>query len=63
MKQLYKSNENKIFTGVIGGIGEYLDFDPVVLRLIWVVIVVFTGLFPGIIIYFVAAFVVPKKPK
>ena len=63
MKKLYKSKENKIFAGVIGGIGEYFNFDPVILRLIWIVTVVFTGFFPGIIVYLVAVFIVPQKSK
>jgi len=63
MKRLYKSESNKVFTGVIGGLGEYLDTDPVVLRLTWIGIVVFTGLIPGIIIYLVAVFIVPSPPK
>jgi phage shock protein C len=36
MKKLYKSKENKVFCGVIGGLGEYFDVDLVVLRLVWV---------------------------
>ena len=63
MKRLYKSEGNKILTGVIGGLGEYLDTDPVVLRLTWIGIVVFTGLVPGIIIYFLATFIVPSRSK
>lgn len=32
MKKLYKSSKNKIFTGMIGGIGEHLNIDPVILK-------------------------------
>ena len=63
MKKLYKSDKNKIFAGVIGGIGEYFDVDPVVLRLVWLLLIVFTGFVPGIIVYFIAVLIVPKKPK
>ncbi len=63
MKRLYKSKENKIFSGVIGGIGEYFNVDPVILRIIWVVAVVFTALFPGIIVYLIAVFIIPQKPQ
>lgn len=62
MKRLYKSNDNKVFFGVIGGIGEYFDIDPVILRIIWVVIVIFTAFVPGIIAYIIAIFVVPNRP-
>lgn len=63
MKKLYRSNENKIFAGIIGGVGEYFDVDPVVLRLLWVLIIIFTGLVPGIVAYLIAMLVVPEKPK
>lgn len=63
MKKLYKSRENRIIAGIIGGIGEQLNIDPVILRLIWVVITVFTGFVPGIIVYIIAIFIVPEKLK
>lgn len=63
MEKLYKSDENKVFTGVVGGIGEYLNIDPVVLRLAWVLLTVFTGFAPGIIAYLIATLIVPKKPR
>ncbi len=63
MKKLYKSNKNKIFAGVIGGIGEYFDIDPVILRLVWVLIVIFTGFVPGLIAYLISILVVPEKFK
>ena len=61
MKKLYRSKKNRIIAGIIGGIGEYFGIDPVLLRLIWVLVVVFTGFFPGVITYIVAYFIVPEK--
>ena len=63
MKKLYRSDNNKIVAGVIGGVGEYFDVDPVVLRLLSVLILIFTGLVPGLIAYLIAILVVPKKPQ
>lgn len=63
MKKLYRSNTNKIFGGIIGGIGEYFDVDPALLRLAWLLVLIFTGVVPGLIAYIVALFVVPQKPK
>ncbi|MDD2913261.1 MAG: PspC domain-containing protein [Candidatus Pacebacteria bacterium] len=62
MKKIYRSENNKIFAGIFGGMGEYFDVDPVILRLIAVFICFSTGIFPFIIGYIVACFVVPKKP-
>lgn len=61
MKKLYRSEDNKIFAGIIGGIGEYLEIDPTALRLLWLVFLVLTAFFPGIIIYLVAMAIVPKR--
>lgn len=60
MKKLYKSKTNKVLTGVIGGLGEYFNVDPVLIRLGWVLVVICTGIFPGVVTYIVAALVVPK---
>ena len=60
--KLYKSSINKVFAGVIGGVGEYLDIDPTILRLLYVLIAVLTGVLPAIIGYIIAYIVVPKKP-
>ena len=62
-KKLYKSNTNKVLSGVIGGLGEYLDMDPTILRLIYIVIAIVTGIAPAIIAYIIAYFIVPDKPK
>lgn len=63
MKKLYRSKNNKIFAGVIGGLGEYFDIDPVILRVVFLFVLIFTGLVPGLIFYLLAIFIVPKKPE
>jgi phage shock protein PspC (stress-responsive transcriptional regulator) len=60
-KRLYKS-EDKVFAGVIGGVAEYYDLDPTVLRLIYVLLAVVTGFVPAIVGYIIAVLVVPNKP-
>ena len=47
MKKLYKSDFDQILTGVIGGVGEYFDVDPTVLRIGFVLLLVISGIFPG----------------
>ena len=63
MKKFYRSEKDKVFGGIIGGLGEFFDVDPVLLRLFCLAFFVFTGILPGLIFYFCALLVVPKKPK
>lgn len=62
MKKLYKNEHDEVLTGVIGGIGEYFSIDPTVLRIAFVVLVLITGVFPGIIAYIIAYFIIPERP-
>lgn len=56
-KKLYRSRD-RIFLGVCGGIGEYLEVDPTVIRLL-AVILGFTG--SGVLAYLVAAIIIPEE--
>lgn len=62
MKKLYKSNTDKVFAGVIGGVGEYFEMDPTLLRLAYLLLAVLTAFVPAIIGYAIAVIIVPKKP-
>jgi phage shock protein C len=62
MKKLYRSEHDQILAGVIGGIGEYFDVDPTILRIGYVVLDLMTGVFPGIIAYIIAFFIIPERP-
>ncbi|MEK7113557.1 MAG: PspC domain-containing protein [Patescibacteria group bacterium] len=62
-KKLYRSDDNKVIFGVIGGLGEYFDVDPVLLRVGYVLLCIFTAVVPGILAYLLMALVVPKKPE
>lgn len=62
-KRLYRSETNKIWAGICGGLGEYSNIDPVVVRLIFLFVILCTGFFPGIIAYFIATFIVPRNPS
>lgn len=62
-KKLYLSDADKKISGVCGGLGDYLVVDPTALRLAWVVLTVFTGIVPGVLAYFVAALIMPRRPK
>ncbi|MBS7611045.1 PspC domain-containing protein [Candidatus Bathyarchaeota archaeon] len=60
VKRLYRSRKNRVLAGVCGGLGEYLNIDPVVVRLIWVAISLVWGF--GIILYIIAALIIPEEP-
>lgn len=59
-KKLYRSRKNKMLCGVCGGLGEYLGIDPTVVRLL-VVLFSLSSVGMGVIIYFVAAFIIPEE--
>jgi phage shock protein C len=60
-RPLRKSKKDKILTGVIGGIAEFLGVDSTLLRIIWLIGVAFTAFVPGIITYAIAALIIPKN--
>ena len=60
-KRLYKSTDNKMLCGVCAGFAEYLELDPTIVRLGWAVFSLMGG--AGVIIYIIAAIVMPPKPK
>lgn len=60
-KKLYKIEQGKILCGVCGGIAEYLNLDPNIIRLITVLIGIFSAFFPMLIAYIVMACILPDK--
>lgn len=60
-KRLYRSGKDKVLGGVCGGIAEYLNVDPVLIRLLWVAMSLTWG--AGILVYIIAWIIVPPNPK
>jgi phage shock protein PspC (stress-responsive transcriptional regulator) len=60
MKRLYRSKKERILGGVCAGLGEHLDVDPTVIRLIWAVVSVLS-IGTGIIIYILAWIIIPEE--
>ena len=58
-KRLYKSESNKVIGGVCGGLGEYFGIDPVIFRIIAVVLIFAHG--AGLLIYLIAWLCMPKR--
>jgi phage shock protein C len=63
MKKLYRSQTNKTVYGVLGGLGEYFDVDPTILRLGYIFFSVLSAGIGGVVIYFLAVLVVPENPN
>jgi len=61
VKRIYRSRKNRIIAGVCGGIAEYLNIDPTIIRLLWVLFSLLHGV--GIILYIVAAIIIPEEPR
>ena len=61
MKRLFKSSTDKKICGVCGGIAEYLNIDSTIVRLLWAILFVFFG--SGILLYIIAALVMPNFPE
>jgi phage shock protein PspC (stress-responsive transcriptional regulator) len=63
MNKLYRSRTDRIFLGVCGGMARYFRIDPTVFRLLIVILAIFTAIFPVLIAYLIAAFVIPIEPN
>ncbi len=61
-KKLYRSKTNKVIGGVCGGLGAYFKVDPIIVRVVFVLLLLPGGL-PGFIPYVVIWAVVPVEPE
>jgi phage shock protein C len=59
MKKLLRSS-NRILAGVCGGIAEYLNIDPTVIRVLYLVLSMFTVGFPGLLLYIILWIMIPE---
>ena len=60
-KRLYRSEDNSKLFGVCGGIAEYFDIDPTLVRVVWLMLVFAAG--TGILAYIACAICMPKKSE
>jgi phage shock protein C len=61
-RKLTRSSRHKMIAGVCGGIAEYFDLDPTVVRVAYVLISIVSVAFPGILAYIILMFVMPPAP-
>ena len=59
MKKLYRSS-NRIMAGVCGGIAEYFDVDPTVIRVVYLILSLFSAGFPGLLLYIILMVLIPN---
>jgi len=62
MKKLYLSNTDHKIGGVCGGIGEYFEKDPTLIRILFILVIFFSFGF-GVLAYLAMWLIVPKKPE
>jgi phage shock protein PspC (stress-responsive transcriptional regulator) len=62
MKKLYLSTTDRKIGGVCGGIGEYFEKDPTLIRILFILVILFSFGF-GVISYLAMWLIVPKKPE
>jgi phage shock protein C len=61
-KRLMRSSVDSKIAGVCGGFAEYMGADSTIVRLVWVLVVVFTGFLPGALTYLIAWVLMPEAP-
>lgn len=61
-KRLLKSYD-RFLTGALGGVAEYFDLDPSLVRIGYAALTLFTVFFPGLVLYIIMAIIIPKKDK
>jgi phage shock protein C len=60
-KKLYRSRSNRVISGICGGLGEYLNIDPIIFRVVFVAMALAGG--SGILIYLIGILVIPESPS
>jgi phage shock protein C len=59
-RRLFRSRRDRVLAGVCGGIAEYYGSDPTMIRLVAAVLGVLTGIFPLLLLYILAAVIIPE---
>lgn len=59
-KRLFRSRKDRILGGVCGGMGNYFNLDPVLVRVIWVVLLFAAGV--GFLAYILSWIIIPEEP-
>lgn len=60
VKRLYRIPQGKLIGGVCTGLGDYMNVDYTIIRLIWLLLILFGGI--GLLVYLIAWIIIPEKP-
>ncbi len=61
-KRLIRSRADRKIGGFCGGMGHYLGLDVTLVRLVWVLVTLMSGIFPGVVVYVLGWIIVPEEP-
>ena len=61
MKRLYRSTTDKMVAGICGGVAEYAEIDPTIVRLLVVFLAIITGVVPALLVYILGVFIIPEQ--
>lgn len=59
-RKLTRSRKDRMISGVLGGLAEYLNIDPVLVRVLYCALSLFTAGFPGILLYIIMLILIPE---
>ena len=61
-KKMVRPRANRTIAGVCAGMAQYLDLDVTLIRLVWALVTLVSGIFPGVVVYALAWVIVPEEP-
>ena len=61
-RKLYRSRKNQMIAGVCGGLGEYVQIDPTLIRVLFALLALI-GVGSGVVLYIVLLFIMPQEPE
>jgi phage shock protein C len=62
-KKLYRNTSDAVLFGVCSGIAEYIGVDATVVRIVYVLLTLFTVFIPGVLAYLIMWAMIPEKPR
>ncbi|MGB2868024.1 MAG: PspC domain-containing protein [Bacteroidota bacterium] len=62
MTRIYRSQSDRKIAGICGGVGELMDVDPTIVRLLFVILGLATGIFPFLVGYLIGWWIIPQGP-